>query len=661
MQPPERLVLCGSAAASGPERADALVLDVDAPEGTAERVKLSLWRITGAMAANLPERFGDLLEIACYVYCADQFTRRESPLMRDMGARWRRRFRFRIPVRDLATWRRPELLEALADTLGFLSEDEYRFEFVQAEAKRGFQPYLDLQGDGPPAGFDPDRILLFSGGLDSFTGAAESVLRGERIALVSHQSSPMLRGKQSSLVHALRERSPPAQLFHVSVVANKGSEEAREFTQRARSFLFATLGFVVARMFRKPEASFFENGVVSLNLPLAEHILGARSTRTTHPRTLFEFGRFFSLVAGESFQFVNPYFWQIKADVVRKLADLGCADLIASTFSCTRVRDATKHKKHCGLCSQCLDRRFAVLAAGQGSRESDDFYGVDLFAGDREPGLDLTLAESYVLTAAKLSKITEQAFFANYGQIFRALRYLGGDRLQTAANLHQLHVRHGLAVASVVDRELVRRASLQQVLALPERSLLAMIHKPMAAQPVLSDPVETEPRASAQAAASSYREVPRPIRFAIDRERSRIVFDYGVSLQGPSFKLLAELFEIYRADQNDNKPPDKCRPIRANLLAKRLKVREQTLRQYVRRARQQLHECFQEAVGAALNDEDIIENVMGRGYRLNPYLQFSTVAVIEASNAADRGAVTGSSSDVTSQRSERQKSPRPPP
>ena len=73
-----------------------------------------------------------MLELAAYVYCADQFTGRGTRQMTAMGADWRRRFHFKMPVRRLDVWTRPEVGEALRDTLGFLSEDEFRFEFVES-------------------------------------------------------------------------------------------------------------------------------------------------------------------------------------------------------------------------------------------------------------------------------------------------------------------------------------------------------------------------------------------------------------------------------------------------------------------------------------------------------------------------------------------------
>jgi hypothetical protein len=93
--------------------------------------------------------------------------------------------------------------------------------------------------------------------LDSFAGAAEMLLKERQTAvLVSHQASPLLRGRQVDLVDALRQRCEPRQVHHVGVDVNKAQREARENTQRSRSFLFAALGYVVARLFQRDELVF---------------------------------------------------------------------------------------------------------------------------------------------------------------------------------------------------------------------------------------------------------------------------------------------------------------------------------------------------------------------------------------------------------------------
>jgi 7-cyano-7-deazaguanine synthase in queuosine biosynthesis len=631
----DALILCGGAAGRA-RSGTTLRLNVNAPAGDPAKVNLNLSHISRRMVQHVPDRLADLLEIACYVFCADQFVRRDTPKMLHMGADWRRRLRFKIPVCDLEFWSAREIVETLTETLSFLSEDEYIFEFVRA-SPRGLDPYLDLPADDVPSGFTPDSVILFSGGLDSLAGASEALLvEGQRAVLVSHRSSKMVQSKQTELVQELRQRSRPARLFHVSVGVNKGEEEAREFTQRSRSFLFAALAFVVARLFRKSEITFFENGIVSLNLPIAEHVLGSRATRTTHPRVVSDFSRFFSSVAEDEVRVLNPYCWQTKTDVVRRLADIDCADLIAKAFSCTRVREATRRSAHCGLCSQCIDRRFAILAAGLDRYEPDDLYAVDLFLGERRPGPDLTLAESYVLTGTRLATITQLAFLARYGQVFRAIPYLDERCDVSAARLHQLHVRHGQCVSDVVERQSREWASVGKLLDLPETCLLAMIKSQTVRQPTFVDVVELEGSASEQARKLKERHVPRPMRFSVDETHSRVLFSGGVNLKGASFRLIAALLPTFRADHEANIEAAGRSYVRWQLLAKRLGgVTEQTVRQNVRRTRKKVAQQYLQKHDVVIAEDDVVQTLHWKGYRLNPYLALTPAALMEEESGAD--------------------------
>jgi hypothetical protein len=102
----ERMVVCGGLHAPRGSSTDILKLDVNAPAGSPRKVNLHLGDLSRPMADNIPDVLTDMLEIAAYVYCADQFTKRGTKLMTNMGADWRRKFRFRIPVRCPDVWGR---------------------------------------------------------------------------------------------------------------------------------------------------------------------------------------------------------------------------------------------------------------------------------------------------------------------------------------------------------------------------------------------------------------------------------------------------------------------------------------------------------------------------------------------------------------------------
>jgi len=210
-----------------------------------------------------------------------------------MGSDWRRRFRFVIPVRHPDHWSNPKVLAPLGDALSFLSEDDYVFEFEKAANPVPLGNYLELSEES--GAFKADEVVPFSGGLDSLSGAIEELSADARnVALVSHRSSPKIFGYQKQLIAELKCQFPK-RLMHFPVLLTRQEPlRVQEHTQRSRSFLYAALACVVARLFGKTRLRFFENGVVSINLPISEQVVGARATRTTHPVVLERFRQFFS-------------------------------------------------------------------------------------------------------------------------------------------------------------------------------------------------------------------------------------------------------------------------------------------------------------------------------------------------------------------------------
>lgn len=618
---PEHHVTCGGL--RGARKPGALHIDVNAAGGSPDRVNLRIDHISRRLAADLPDTLTDLLEIAAYVYCADQFTARGTTQMTRMGADWRRRFHFRIPVRRVDLWTKPEVREALCQTLGFVSEDEFNFDFVESGKPVPLQSYLPLDAGGAQS-FSPDEVILFSGGLDSLAGTVESLGKaGRRVVLVSHQSSTMIAARQNRLIATLRDRMGPDRCFFIPVTVNKGNEHALEFTQRTRSFMFASLAFVIGRMFNQDNLSFYENGVVSINLPIAEHVLGARASRTTHPRFLADCGRLFSLLLACPFTVRNPYIWKTKTEVVGVLAANGAADLIPNSFSCTRVREATKSSQHCGVCSQCVDRRFAILAAGLSAHDPTENYAVDLFTGSHQTGSALTMVEGFVLRAQKLATMSRQAFAASYGQIFRAVEHLPGTPDENVDRIWNLHHRHGREVVSVVDHELQRRSSLAEALNLPSTSLLAMVHSLIATQPDFKDAAETEPTAAQQAAADGHDYKWESIRFAIDPAARRVIFQDGLEIGGSVHGLIEVLAKTFAADSDAGTFTEHHTFVKANVLAKHLRIDQPSLRQRISRCRKMISKAFKQRLGRDIATDDIIQNEGWKGYRLNPHLVLS--------------------------------------
>ena len=124
---PERLILCGEARRTSGDPILRLALS-----GHSQNITLRLEDISRKLVRSVPSLLIDLIEIASYVYCADQAISRGGSRQRAMGADWRREFRFIVPVRNPDHWSDPAVSDALCATLSFLSDDDYAFEFEKA-------------------------------------------------------------------------------------------------------------------------------------------------------------------------------------------------------------------------------------------------------------------------------------------------------------------------------------------------------------------------------------------------------------------------------------------------------------------------------------------------------------------------------------------------
>jgi hypothetical protein len=449
----ERMVLCG------PVRSDNLPVADRAP------LRLSLWEpdrnvrlciadIRRGMLGDIPTAFRDLIEVATYVYAADQAVPRGSGTDQDLGAAWRRRLFFRIPVRCLDLWSDPAVRTLLVESLSFLTEDEYDFQFEPLKVDPPpFHSYFEAV-DGPADG-RAEEVVLFSGGTDSLGGVVrEAVTLRRQVLLVHHRAASKRVPRHEALLQALREHPGVVPPWHVPVRVDKSSHFDREPTQRSRSFLFASLGAALAVMAGLRRVRFYENGVVAINLPPSAQVVGARASRTAHPQVLSGFGRLFTRLSNGPFEVDNPFLWKTKAEVIALIAAAGCAGLIRHTTSCTHTWEMTREHAHCGTCSQCIDRRFAMLAAGQGEADPADDYAVDLMTGPREKAHDRTMLAVYLETVNQLARMSQGTFLARYGEATRVLRHTDESPEAAALKVFQLYQLHAQGVNEVIDRAL---------------------------------------------------------------------------------------------------------------------------------------------------------------------------------------------------------------
>jgi 7-cyano-7-deazaguanine synthase in queuosine biosynthesis len=473
--PAEHWVLCGGA--THPDApADALRLAVAGPD---KNLTVDIAGISEKLTGRVPPAFKDVILIASYALAADSAVARGDRHAADLNAKWHRRFRFVVGVECPELWSASPMRELLEQTLGFLTDDAYSFEFKPATTGVPEQLTFSTHDGAPFLAWDHvDEIVLFSGGLDSLAGAVEQIVGAKKnVILVSHRSANKVWRTQRELVDDLRKLSRVWGPDHVAIeVVKHDAKLRRERTQRSRSFLYAAIAGAVASLVGRDRILVYENGVIGVNLPISRQVVGATATRTAHPKVLRGFSRILEAVAGRRLVIENPFILKTRTEVLEQLAACGAGDLIRHSVSCAHVHAQSNMHPHCGVCSQCIDRRFGVLAAGLEAHDPEEGYDVDLVTGAREKEDDKLLLIEYVAAADRFAECKNtDDFLAKCGEANRAvpsmMDFLGVDADAAGRALFELHKRHGEAVGRALQRVFARHAKEMRSGDLPPTSM----------------------------------------------------------------------------------------------------------------------------------------------------------------------------------------------
>jgi 7-cyano-7-deazaguanine synthase in queuosine biosynthesis len=337
----------------------------------------------------------DWIDIAVAAYFADRFALRQPQIASRQEHNWGRSITLRVGVRQPHCWNRPEVLNALTGLLGFITGDKWGFEFIEFE---GEPRVSELNGQGSLFPLEsPSIVALFSGGLDSFAGLAKTMLDRPdyQFVLVSGVTNSRQQAGQRKQVRAIINEIGRS-VTHVTVPLRrswKDLQDAEEWSQRARGFLFLTLGSATAISLQNKELFVFENGIGAINLPINGTQVGTYNSRAVNPITLMRMSHFVRLLTGQDFSIYNPFLFQTKGEMCSNGALVSLTELISETFSCDGFPVHSRGRPQCGTCSSCILRRLSLLRAKL--QHHDSGYLVDLYA----PSKPLSQNQQYVLRA----------------------------------------------------------------------------------------------------------------------------------------------------------------------------------------------------------------------------------------------------------------------
>jgi hypothetical protein len=337
-------------------------------------------RIAAMFSKNLAPELADLAEVAVSVYFADRFAPRRHPEHPDSCVIQRRRIRMSVCVRNPKLWN-GEPRDVIHELLWFLTGDEWEVNFkAQNDSVQGEQQFL-LDFVLPK----PARVMLFSGGLDSYAGAIHQLEDNEHFhVLVSGSTHNRMAAGQRLQVGGLLNRNQ-GQGEHVVVpygLPQKLDGLHLESSQRTRGFVHLSFGAIGARHLDAADLFVYENGVGALNLPFDATQAGAEVSRAVHPKTLLLVEELMTAVGHQSFVIRTPFQFITKAEALIHSRTPQSVQGIRETFSCDRFPNYRERTRQCGVCSSCVLRRLSLEAAGLNHVEAAGDYSHDITSGD---------------------------------------------------------------------------------------------------------------------------------------------------------------------------------------------------------------------------------------------------------------------------------------
>jgi hypothetical protein len=198
--------------------------------------------------------------------------------------------------------------------------------------------------------------------------------------------------------------------------------------------------------------------------------------------------------------------------------------------------------------------------------------------------------------------------------------------------------RHAGSVFSILEKEVARRASGLLDGSLPPYCLPRMavtshdqLRRTAEEIPTLIE--ETSAKSDQPQCLKQGLGAPE-IQLAVNELERVALVRGGLEFSGADYELLRVLLDAFEEDQRNRKAPDNYCYTVTSTLAKKLQVRQPTVRQRVLRIRKRLFDWFAEDY--PLPQDALIENASWEGYRINPAVRLRDLSEMDDADLVSR-------------------------
>ena len=311
-----------------------------------ETITLSIEGLKDFFFADWRYDLIDLLVIVAAVEYCDLSVRRPA-----WG--WARSFDLLVAVHEEQKWSTPPVLDALEETLAFLTGDRWSVSFTKRrDSVVKITPRrLDLD--------TPDKVIMpYSDGLDSRAVAA-IVEEEEKGGLVRVRLGS--KGVDSANVPRKKRRFATVP-FDVKL----GKRLRVESSARSRGFKFAVITGIAAQLASVDRIVVTESGQGALGPILAWSGQSYPDYRV-HPAFTRRIERLFLALTDKAATYEYPRIWTTKGETLAVASALANPPTWVDTRSCwqdSRRVSFEGERRQCGVCAACMLRRMSLHSAG---------------------------------------------------------------------------------------------------------------------------------------------------------------------------------------------------------------------------------------------------------------------------------------------------------
>lgn len=446
-------------------------------KGVHKNIKAEFQKVCNACKFDLPPVIDDLLLIATFCLEADKKLQRGSAIDTWLE-KWNRNIYITAKVTNegYSIFNQPEINQKLCKYLDSLTGDNWHFSFISGRLPSS--PDDLFPGSWELNSPTLDSVLMFSGGLDSLGCLLLELDKNHKPMLASHISNGILNKAQKDIIKELEKLSIGKHLPHVAYYSSSCNSsnndhnfnKKTESTQRTRGFLYATIGLSLAVGNGLNRVVFSDNGITSLNLPIKEQNILARSSRATHPYSLLLFQELANSLIKQPISIDNPLKFFTKADVFSLIEKKGNPKLVSFTNSCSRQRITSTSKPYCGSCSQCIDRRINGLIANS-TGDYTYLYDKDILKDSLDNWIDRMQVLGYIQSSQKIIKIEGDLLPYEFPELSDLMAILTDFREREA--YISLIKNNAKAVVDLLN-DLISKANLASS-DLPDKSMLRLV------------------------------------------------------------------------------------------------------------------------------------------------------------------------------------------